>query len=250
MQNCYVADIGDFGKFQLFRFLFNAPSPMADNTLAQIWFLHENEETNNDGRHINYFQRVKGSDEALEAIMIDIIQRNKRDVKELEKQKVLKNAHYFYPHIPNSYHDRSLWLKEALSFADSCSIVAVAPDNGIALKCHRGEKSFLFLNYHDKKSTPHKYIFDDEIKSFYDVPHRKITIVYQHLGRCFSHDQQIEVLLKKLRISYKHVVAIKHKPYSPRAFFFLCKDKEILEILQNRLKEFENMHSNFWKVYT
>ncbi len=76
MQNRYVADIGDFGKFQLFRFLFNTPSPLADNTLAQIWFLHENEESNNDGKHINYFERVKGSDEALEAIMIDIIQED------------------------------------------------------------------------------------------------------------------------------------------------------------------------------
>ena len=71
MQNRYVADIGDFGKFQLFRFLFNAPSPLSDRQLAQIWFLKEDETHNNDGKYIDYFERVKGSDEQLEAIMIE-----------------------------------------------------------------------------------------------------------------------------------------------------------------------------------
>ena len=71
MQNRYVADIGDFGKFQLFRFLFNAPSPLSNRQLAQIWFLKEDETHNNDGKYIDYFERVKGSDEQLEAIMIE-----------------------------------------------------------------------------------------------------------------------------------------------------------------------------------
>ena len=54
MQNRYVADVGDFGKFQLFRYLFNHnESPLDGKALAQIWFMHEGEgEENNDGRHI------------------------------------------------------------------------------------------------------------------------------------------------------------------------------------------------------
>ena len=249
MQNRYVADIGDFGKFQLFRFLFNAPSPLADNTLAQIWFLHENEESNNDGRHINYFERVKGSDVPLEAIMIELLKEDRRYVKELEKVKVLDNVNFYYPHIPENYHDRKVWLEEALHFSKESQVVAVAPDNGMALKCHREEKSFSLLNYHDRKSTPHKYIFDNEIDAFYNVENRKITIVYQHLGRCFSHDKQIEALLELLKSRYTHIIAIKHKPYSPRVFFFLCKNERVLEVLQNRLEDFAKQHSAFWKVY-
>ena len=249
MQNRYVADIGDFGKFQLFRFLFNTPSPLAQYTLAQIWFLHTDEESNNDGKYINYFDKVLGCDPVLEAIMIDIIQRDKREVFELEREHILENAQFFYPDIPSAYHDRSLWLKKALSFADSCSIVAVAPDNGIALKCHKKEKSFSFLEYHDKRLAPHKYIFKKEIDAFYDAPHRKITIIYQHLGRCFSHQKQTTVLLHQLRIHYSHVIAIKHKPYSPRLFFFLCKDKEILQILEHRLENFVQLQHTFWELY-
>lgn len=248
MQNRYVADIGDFGKFQLFRFLFNVPSPLSNRQLAQIWFLKEDETHNNDGKYINYFKRIKGSDEELEAIMIDIIQRNKREVKELERQKVLKDARFFYPSIPNAYHDRKVWLTDALIFSSSSQVVAVAPDNGMALKCKRNEKSFDFLSYHDRKSTPEKYIFLEEIDAFYTLENIEITIVYQHLGRCFSHDEQIKILLEKLSERYDYVVAIKHKPYSPRVFFFLCKDVEIFNALQNLLKSFASNHEAFWEV--
>ncbi len=57
----------------------------------------------------------------------------------------------------------------------------------------------------------------------------KICIVYQHLGRCFPHDRQIRTLLKDLTEVYHHVLAIKHRPYSPRVFFFLCKSHVIRE---------------------
>ncbi len=39
MQNRYVADVGDFGKFQLFRYLFNhKESPLDGKALAQGLF--------------------------------------------------------------------------------------------------------------------------------------------------------------------------------------------------------------------
>ncbi len=249
MQNRYVADIGDFGKFQLFRFLFNAPSPLANRQLAQIWFLKEDEEHNNDGKYINYFERIKGSDEPLEAIMIDIIQNNKREVKELERQKVLEDVRFFYPSIPIHYHDRTAWLESALTFTASSSVVAVAPDNGMALKCKRSDTSFHFLTLGDKKANPDKYIFIEEVEAFYALAHIEVTVVYQHLGRCFSHDKQIEVLITMLKEKFSYVVAIKHKPYSPRIFFFLCKEISMLETLKSRLRCFEKENSLFWEVY-
>lgn len=51
MQHRYAADIGDFGKFHLLRFLFNHTG----YKLKQIWYLYPNESHNNDGLHINYF---------------------------------------------------------------------------------------------------------------------------------------------------------------------------------------------------
>lgn len=254
MQDRYVADVGDFGKFQLFRYLFNYDeSPMFGKVLSQIWFLHDGEgEENNDGRYIDYFERMMGSDEYLESSLMDLLMRNKREVGELEKLKLLKNARFFYDNVPKALEDRYLWLNRALMFSSRSQIVAVAPDNGMALRCKRAEKSFEFLtlsSHYTQKVYPHKYIFADEISYFYRLPYLEVCIVYQHLGRCFSHDEQIKSLLGDLGREYQHVMAIKHKPYSPRVFFFLCKSHVIKESLQLRLEKFESEFSEFWKLF-
>lgn len=254
MQDRYVGDVGDFGKFQLFRYLFADPqSPLEGKALAQIWFMHPGEgENNNDGRHIDYFERMMGSDEYLEHSMMDLLMRQKREVTELEKLKLLPNAKFYYEEVPRALEDRYLWLNGALSFAMHSPIVAVAPDNGMALRCNRQEKRFEHLTlkeHYAQKVYPHKYIFADEISYFYRLPHLEICIVYQHLGRCFSHDGQIASLLDDLRREYRHVLAVKHKPYSPRVFFFLCKSEVIYETARLRLAQFAEAHSEFWGLF-
>jgi len=254
MQDRYVADVGDFGKFQLFRYLFNhKESPLDGKALAQIWFMHEGEgEENNDGRHIDYFERMNGSDEYLEHSLMDLIMRDKREVTELEELKLLKNAKFFYTQVPRALEDRYLWLNQALTFSNKSQIVAVAPDNGMALKCNRVEKRFELLTlsqHYSQKVYPHKYIFADEVSYFYRLPYLEVCIVYQHLSRCFSHNEQIHSLLRDLEKEYHHVIAIKHKPYSPRVFFFLCKSQVIKESLEMRLKRFADEFCEFWEVF-
>ena len=255
MQDKYVGDIGDFGKFQLFRFLFNHPdSPFDGKTLAQIWFMHEGEgEQNNDGSHIDYFERMSGTDEYLEDSLMSLLMRNRREVEELERLKLLPNAKFFYEKVPKAYEDRQQWLLQALWFAHKSDVVAVAPDNGMALKCLRNEGRFELLtlerHYH-RKVYPQKYIFSDETGRFFRLPSVEITIVYQHLGRCMAHDRQIGVLMKSLSQTYPYITAIKHRPYSPRVFFFLCKSSVILEHLNYRLSQFEKQHHEFWTLFS
>ena len=254
MQDRYVADVGDFGKFHLFRYLFNHnESPLDGKALAQIWFMHEGEgEENNDGKHIDYFERMNGTDEYLEHSLMDIIMRDKREVTELEELKLLKNAKFYYEKVPKSLEDRYLWLNTALTFSNKSQIVAVAPDNGMALKCNRVEKRFELLTlsqHYSQKVYPHKYIFADEVSYFYRLPYLEICIVYQHLSRCFSHNEQIHSLLRDLEKEYHHVIAIKHKPYSPRVFFFLCKSEVIKESVEMRLKRFSDEFCEFWEVF-
>ncbi len=254
MQDRYVADVGDFGKFQLFRYLFNEKeSPLFGKELSQIWFLHDGEgERSNDGRHIDYFERMMGSDAYLENSLMALLMRNKREVEELERLKLLHNAKFFYEKVPGALEDRYLWLNRALTFSNRSQIVAVAPDNGMALKCNRREKEFEFLTlseHYRQKVYPHKYIFTDEISYFYRLPHLEICIVYQHLGRCFSHNEQIGALLGVLKKEYRYVVALKHKPYSPRVFFFLCKSQVIEESLYLRLEHFTERFGEFWELF-
>lgn len=254
MQDRYVADVGDFGKFQLFRYLFNNDeSPLNGKELSQIWFMHKGEgEENNDGRHIDYFERMVGTDEYLEHSLLDVIMRDKREVTELENLKLLKNAKFFYEEVPKALEDRYLWLNMALTFSNKSQIVAVAPDNGMALKCNREKKCFDLLTlekHYSQKVQPHKYIFADEVSYFYHLPYLEVCIVYQHLSRCFSHNEQILSLKGSLQNSYRHVLAVKHKPYSPRVFFFLSKSQVIHESLELRLQRFTTEHHEFWQIF-
>ncbi|EIF51694.1 hypothetical protein [Sulfurovum sp. AR] len=254
MQDKYVADVGDFGKFHLFRYLFNhQESPMHGKELAQIWFMHEGEgEKNNDGRHIDYFDRMTGCDEYLEGSLRNLIMRDKREVRELESLALLPNAKYFYEKVPKSLQERTIWLNTALTFSSKVPVVAVEPDNGMALKCNRKEQRFEFLTleaHHGQKSSSQKYIFAEEVSSFYRLSSVEVCIVYQHLSRCFAHNGQIESLLYDLQKKYFHVIAIKHKPYSPRAFFFICKSEDIKESIERRLDKFTIEFSEFWELF-
>ena len=254
MQDKYVGDIGDFGKFHLFRYLFEEQeSPMYRKSLSQIWYMHEGEgEKNNDGRHIDYFERVVGSDIYLEESLFQILKNNQREVTQFESLNLLQNAKFYYEHVPGVLEERYFWLDRALTFSSNVEIVAVEPDNGMALKCNKKEQRLEFLTldeHYNKKPYPHKYIFAEEIRHFYELPQIEVCIVYQHLNRCFSHDDQIKSLLNDLKKEYSHVMAIKHKPYSPRAFFFLCKSETIKNHIGMRLNEFEKMFREFWEVF-
>ncbi|MCF6205828.1 MAG: hypothetical protein L3J47_02880 [Sulfurovum sp.] len=253
MQNRYVGDVGDFGKFQLFRFLFNHhASAMYGKTLAQIWFMHSGAgEKNNDGRHIDYFERMNGSDAFLEHSLMNLLMEERREVEELERLKLLPNAKFFYDEVPRPYEDRQAWFERALWFAHKSDVVAVAPDNGMALRCLRSEGRFEML-YADRdyrqKVYPQKYIFADEIGRLFSLPSIEVVIVYQHLGRCMSHTKQIATLKAQLKETYPFVTAIKHTPYSPRVFFFLCKSEIILENVHYRLEQFVERFGTFWQL--
>ena len=140
----------------------------------------------------------------------------------------------------------------ALTFANKSQIVAVAPDNGMALKCNRTEQCFDLLTldeHYSQKVYPHKYIFADEISYFYRLPYLEVCIVYQHLSRCFAHNKQIESLKDSLQKEYAFVLAVKHKPYSPRVFFFLSKSQVIHESLELRLQRFTTEYDEFWQLF-
>jgi hypothetical protein len=253
MQNKYVGDVGDFGKFQLFRFLFeHEDSPLYGKALAQIWFMHDGKgERNGDGCYIDYFERMGGTDAYLEQSLMQLLMREKREVEELERLRLLNNARFFYDMVPKNLEDRYLWLNKALTFALHTPVVAVAPDNGMALRCKRDEERFELLDleaHYRQKVYAHKYIFIDEVDYFFKLPHLEILVLYQHLGRCMSHEKQTRVLLEALRKRYGYVVAVKHRPYSPRLFFFICKSAVIEESVRYRLLTLCERFSSFWEA--
>lgn len=248
MQNRYAGDIGDFGKFHLLRFLFSQNS----YNLKQIWYMYPDESHNNDGMYINYFEKVENTDLYLEESFKKLI-KNGRSVKALEDLNLLKNCEYFSKMINENSKDRldfrKEWFEEAKDFSLNCDFIFVDPDNGIATKVNKKEKNINILDFthFSKKTKAGKYIFLDEIDELYILG--RCLVVYHHLNRSMTHDEQILKIKSDLDDRFFKVIAIKHKPYSPRVYFFISKDKEIYKFLKNSLILFNEKFSHHWQLF-
>ena len=249
MQNRYSADIGDFGKFHLLRFLFENST----YCLKQIWYLYPDENHNNDGLYINYFDKIKDNDTVLEEAFKKIIQNNRRSVKALQEAHLL-DCEYFDDFVTKGMESlsyRKKWLLKAFAFVESSDFVFVDPDNGIATKLikNNDHKDIEILSFEDFKnrSKAGKYIFMDEIHAFYEKS--SCVVIYHHLNRTMAHNKQIEVLQSKLQKSYYKVLAIKHKPYSPRVYFFIMKEEHYYRFLYEKLSIFQSRFSLHWEFF-
>ena len=56
MQNKFFGDIGDFGKYSLLRRIQEKAPKLR---IGINWYLNEDKNTNNDGRHIDYLKGRK-----------------------------------------------------------------------------------------------------------------------------------------------------------------------------------------------
>lgn len=250
MQNRYAGDIGDFGKFHLLRYLFNHTG----YNLKQIWYMYPDETHNDDGKYINYFEKVKGDDYILEETFKSLVQNN-RSVKALEDAKLLLNCEYYSKLVnengKESLDYRKAWFREAVNFSKKADFVFVDPDNGIATKLLKKENKkdieILCFDSFSKRPKQGKYIFLNEIELLYDVG--RCVVIYHHLNRTMAHDEQIKILKGKLEEKFFKVIALKHKPYSPRVYFFVLKDKYIHYFSSNNLAKFEKEFSHHWRLF-
>jgi len=93
MQDRYAGDVGDFGKFSLLRTLLCS----SNYRLGVVWYLYPDESHNDDGRHIDYLDKIdyKMCDVSLVKKLSDIINKG-RSVKALEDADLLPDNTVFY----------------------------------------------------------------------------------------------------------------------------------------------------------
>ena len=255
MQNHYAGDVGDFGKFGLLRHFFSSNMWR----LGVVWYLFPDEEHNEDGRYIKYLSKPEfiACNEYLINKLSKIVHSN-RNVKELERAKILKTDTVyfdecldFYQHYPGQLKLRKekrlnlriAWLQKALKRVESCNAIFVDPDNGLEIpSCSK-------LN----QAKSGKYIYYTEIRQlFYG---KDVIIIYHHLNRHKnhgSHIQQIEgranVLRQKINPSGK-IFAVRYKPYSPRAYFVLCNKNREVEIQKSLSILLNSPWKKHWDSY-
>src|SRR5262245_37283175 len=104
MQNRYVGDVGDFGKYALLRRLCGLPGEQRAQ-LGIVWCLFPDENHNKDGRHISYLSRPEFLDldvELLQALK-KIIASGRRCVSAVKKASIFPPGTVFYeaPVVPS-----------------------------------------------------------------------------------------------------------------------------------------------------
>lgn len=172
MQNRYTGDIGDYGKLGLLRRLRSAGLKIGVN-----WYLTPNETHNGDGRHIQYLDKeaYRVCDEPLWTELRAIVQSEQRDVRELQKERILTAA-FFIEEL--SYTGKTKteraerrrdWHRAALTRLSGADIVFVDPDNGLMVPSAEG--------------TPrdNKYVAPAELIDYYRQG--ASVIYYQHKAR-------------------------------------------------------------------
>lgn len=158
MKDQYVADIGDYGKYSLLRFLSDKRINIGVN-----WYRTENDKSN-DGKFTDYLkdERENGDrqyDEKLFNVLRPIAKKDKKSVLDIEKNDIIPNAVFFNEFLPSDFNDRKEWHERAKRklLGEKTNLIFADPDNG---------------TYKDKKPLPRKngvkYALLDELRCYYD----------------------------------------------------------------------------------
>ncbi len=176
MQNKYVGDIGDFGKYELLRYLAKAQLPLGVN-----WYLTPDEEYCGDGRLTAYLNSglMEDYDSDLFTRLYCLVKKERRNVREVETSDILSadTAYYSRPldwvqvtpeNTRTAY--RAAWHQSALTAMKNSKLVFLDPDNGLQVK-----------SVSPTSSKGNKYIAFEELKDYTQLG--KSVVFYNHRER-------------------------------------------------------------------
>lgn len=250
MQDRYAGDIGDFSKFSLLKAL-NAAQ------LGIVWYRYPDESHNSDGHHTHYLnqQPYRQCDAALCNSMQRVTESRERSIAALEQTVTdylpagtryfgeLCHFHKQYPGQARAAQSareqaRVEWLQRALEVVEGCDVVCLDPDNGLEVaSCSKLSQS-----------KAGKYAFLHEIEAF--AKRHDLVVLYQHLSRQGSHQQQIrervDQLEQRLGRGYE-VSSIHFRRYSARAYLLIGKQGK-MEAYRQRIDAYlEGCCGFMWK---
>lgn len=181
MQNRYVGDIGDFGKFYLLNQLI--PTKPTKLKLGVNWYLVVNEtskKTANDGNHkIHRYPKLKDINEQTKTLYNSLVYESRKDREHLDVSFFTTTEFgrdYIYFSNILRRNNRDEWFKQSLETLKDCDVIFCDPDNGFETKTKRNKKFIRFT----------------EVKGYRDEG--KSVIVYQHAQRKKFEKHRDEIL--------------------------------------------------------
>lgn len=222
MQDCYVGDIGDFGKYGLLRALSKS------RQLGIAWYLYPNEKNTGDGRHVKYLeqpQKWRCLDPQLFDGLNRLVRENRRCVAAVQADCLLPGATFADTLLhfdiasgawPKRRTWRAEWFDVTCARLSPCDIVFADPDNGLCL-----DSRYSSSTQKDQKRLP----LDEALR----LSNGRPTVIYHHNSRFpGGHRQEIQCWMERLP-SCSH--AFYWRATSPRTFFVINSDPTTIERL-------------------
>ena len=247
MQDRYVGDIGDFGKYGLLRGLCGyAEAPPLGHALRLgiVWYLYPNESHNTDGERVGFLSctsenhaTFRACDPPLYESLRQLVVANNRHVGGVRESGIFlsdtlyyENSLSFSPGEPRRSRQavRNSWLEGSLEATADADMVFVDPDNGISETVDPL-----------RKNGP-KFAYMDDLRQF--TVRGQSLVIYHHLGRRGKAPQQIEYWVKALQSNLN----LLRLPWSlwyhrgtARAYFIVPQERH-KSVLESRLASFLN----------
>lgn len=225
MQNKYVGDVGDFGKYGLLRALSGPSADGSSTRLGVVWYLVPDENHTADGGRIHYLRLPKGQaprfrdcDPLLYDTLRALVAGGKRNVKSVRACGILPAGTVFYQRPLTFAHldrtsgtnrgRREAWLRGALEATISCDLVFLDPDNGIGAS----------VLPHRKQGV--KYAYPDEAHAY--LRRGQSVTIYHHLGRRGTAEEQLRRQFERLAAGPSvEMFAMWYRRGTSRAFFVM-----------------------------
>lgn len=247
MQDRYVGDVGDFGKYGLLNEIYKKSNGSV--RLGINWFYNTKEEKKRgEGKGIDGGYRYL-RDEKYKVCFLDlhnklnklgIVDRTKRSIKGIEKGQILPKETIFYSEpLPweNRFEregNRKNWFKESLSQLKGADIIFLDPDNGVQTDKVRKTQIKAI-----------KYVFRDEIKEYYELG--KSFIIYNHRDRNSKSEYN-----RKIRDSLGQIkfLVLRFKRFQVRHFIFLIQ-KDHRDLIEQTIDYLRKEPYDFlFEIYT
>ncbi len=224
MQNKYVGDIGDFGKYGLLRHLTgmtDKATPGDALRLGVAWYLNDSPGAGGD---MTSYPDLEECDSRLYEVLQNLIAPENRKVTKVENSGMLPDDTLYHNALLIS-NARTRWFKGVLKETEGADVVFLDPDNGIA-----------------SPKTPFgslKHVLPYELDLFYE--RGQSLIIYHHLARANA-VTQIKGLSERLRRElglHRRPRAFRYRRGTARVYF-IVPHKNHRPQLENWIRSFNN----------
>ncbi len=225
MQDRYVGDIGDFGKYGLLRAIRGAKD------LGVAWYLHPDAGPTGDGRHTLYLQHPdewRHLDTELFDTLQALMTTGRRSVAAIEESGILGNSVFVAERLDvagaragHRERWRQEWFNRTMRKLVCCDLVFADPDNGLV-----PNDGFRARRQVNAKRIP--------IAEALALAEARTAVIYHHNSRRRGgHLAEIQWLKNQLPAG---TLAYYWRRVSNRTFFIINPD----DAIRRRLDEFMN----------